>query len=64
MSFKKSDQSKLEIAFANRALKNKLLDEIQAMRAAYNALLTKLDSDTGVSDTDYTSELTIENIRE
>jgi hypothetical protein len=63
MSFNKKEQDRLEAALANRALKEKLLDEFQAMRKAYNDLLAKLDSDTGVTDTDYTSTLTVENVR-
>jgi hypothetical protein len=64
MSLSKREQDRLEAALADRAVKEKILDEIQAMRDAYNALLAKLDSDAGVTDADYESVLEIEAIRE
>lgn len=64
MSLSKKEQDRLEVALADRATKEKLLDEIQAMRDAYNALLAKLDADAGVTDVDYESSLEIEAIRE
>ena len=45
MSLSKKDQDRLEAALSDRSTKEKLLDEIQAMRDAYNALLAKLDAD-------------------
>lgn len=63
MSLSKRDQDRLEVALADRPAKEKLLDELQAMRDAYNALLAKMDADTGVADTDYESTLEIEPIR-
>lgn len=63
MSFNKREQDRLEAALADRALKEKLLDEIQAMRDGLNTLLAKLDADTGVSDTNYSTLLSIANIR-
>lgn len=64
MSLSKKEQDRLEAALADRAVKEKILDEIQAMRDAYNALLAKLDADAGVTDVDYESVLEIEAIRE
>jgi hypothetical protein len=64
MSLSKREQDRLEAALADRAVKEKILDEIQAMRDAYNALLAKLDADAGVTDVDYESVLEIEAIRE
>lgn len=67
MSFTKKEQDRLEAALADRALKEKLLDEIQALRSAYNALLTKLDADfvdVANASTDYAASLEIEPIRE
>ena len=67
MSLSKKDQDRLEAALADRSTKEKLLDEIQAMRDAYNALLAKLDADhvdVGGASTDYLDTLEIETIRE
>jgi hypothetical protein len=67
MSLSKKDQDRLEAALSDRTTKEKLLDEIQAMRDAYNALLAKLDADhvdVGGASTDYLEQLEIENIRE
>lgn len=66
MSLTKQEQDRLEAALADRAVKEKLLDEIQAMRDAFNALLAKMDADfadvTNAS-VDYESELEIEPVR-
>ena len=51
----KKEQDRLEAALANRSVKEKLLDEIQVMRDAYNALLAKLDADAGIIDDDFES---------
>ena len=67
MSLSKKDQDRLEAALSDRSTKEKLLDEIQAMRDAYNALLAKLDADhvdVGGASTDYLDTLEIESIRE
>lgn len=67
MSFTKKEQDRLEAALADRALKEKLLDEMEAMRAAFNALLAKMDldfADVANASTDYTTSLEIEPIRE
>ena len=67
MSLSKKDQDRLEAALSDRSTKEKLLDEIQAMRDAYNALLAKLDADhvdVGGASTDYLATLEIESIRE
>ena len=64
MSLSKGQQDRLEAALADRATKEALLDEMQAMRDAFNALLVKMDGDAGIGDTDYESELEIEEIRE
>ena len=67
MSLSKKDQDRLEAALADRSTKEKLLDEIQAMRDAYNALLAKLDADhvdVGGASTAYLDTLEIETIRE
>ena len=64
MSLSKKEQDRLEAALANRAVKEKLLDEIQVMRDAYNALLAKLDADAGIIDDDFESSLEIEAVRE
>lgn len=67
MSLSKRDQDALEVALANRAVKEKILDELQAMRDAFNALLAKMDADfadvTNAS-VDYESSLEIEPLRE
>jgi hypothetical protein len=57
----------LEVALANRAVKEKILNEMQAMRDAFNALLVKMDADfadVSNADTDYESTLEIEDVRE
>lgn len=67
MSLSKKDQDRLEAALADRATKEKLLDEMQLIRDAYNALLAKLDADhvdVGGADTDYVAELEIGPVRE
>ena len=64
MSLSKKEQDRLEAALANRSVKEKLLDEIQVMRDAYNALLAKLDADAGIIDDDFESSLEIEAVRE
>lgn len=67
MSLSKKEQDHLEVALANRAVKEKLLDEMQAMRDAFNALLAKMDADfadVANASVDYESELEIEPIRE
>lgn len=67
MSFTKREQDDLEAALARRFVKEKLLDEMQAMRDAFNALLAKLDANAATVtnlDTDYASTLEIEAVRE
>ncbi len=67
MSLSKKEQDHLEVALANRAVKEKLLDEMQAMRDAFNALLAKMDADfadVANASVDYESELEIEAVRE
>lgn len=36
---------------------NKLVDDLEALRAAFATLVTKLNADTGVTDTNYASVL-------
>ena len=36
---------------------NKLVDDVEALRAAFATLVTKLNADTGVTDTNYASVL-------
>ena len=67
MSLSKKEQDALEVALANRAVKEKVLDELQAMRDAFNALLAKMDADFADvvnASVDYESVLQIEAIRE
>lgn len=66
MSLSKKDQDRLEAALADRATKEALLNEMQAMRDAFNALLAKIDADSGDTggDSDYESILEIETVRE
>lgn len=66
MSLSKKQQDHLEVALANRDVKEAILNELQAMRDAYNALLAKLDVEagTGTQVATYVSELEIESIRE
>lgn len=66
MALSKREQDALEAALANRAAKEKLLDELQAMRDAFNALLAKMDADfvdVLNASTDYEAILSIEDIR-
>jgi hypothetical protein len=67
MSLSKKEQDHLEVALSNRAVKEKILDELQAMRDAFNALLAKMDldfADVTNAETDYEATLEIEPIRE
>lgn len=38
---------------------NKLVDDLEALRAKFAATLAKLDADAGVTDTDYVSTQTV-----
>lgn len=38
---------------------NKLVDDLETLRAKYAAALAKLDADAGVTDTDYVSTQTV-----
>jgi len=73
MALTKKDQQHLEASLSENAVKEHVLDELQAMRDAFNALLAKLDTDftaqnavvtSSQLDTDYDSTLSIEDIRE
>lgn len=67
MSLSKKDQDHLEVALANRPVKEKILDELQAMRDAFNALLVKMDADFADvlnASVDYEATLEIAPIRE
>ena len=67
MSLSKKAQLHLEAAMAHRASKEEILDELQAMRDAFNALLAKMDldfADVTNASVDYESALQIEDIRE
>jgi len=64
MSMTKREQDALTQALANEELADKLLNEIQTMRDAFNAFLVKMDNDIGVSATDSKATLGLDNIRE
>jgi hypothetical protein len=53
MPFDQKKQDRLEAALADRDLKEQLLDDLDAIIKAFNTVLAKLDSDDGVTDTDY-----------
>lgn len=63
MPFDKPKQDKLEAALGDRAVKEQLLDDMDALINALNAVLVKLDADTGVSDTNFASLLTLPGAR-
>jgi len=63
MSLTKREQDALTQALANEELADKLLNEMQAMRNAFNALLLRLSLDPDLGDNTQT-ELAVENIRE
>jgi hypothetical protein len=42
---------------ATRVEHNKLVDDVEALRLAFATLVTKLNADAGVTDTDYASVL-------
>jgi len=65
MSLSKRDQDRLEAALTSRSAKEQLLDELQAMRDAFNALLAKIDADSADTggDSDYESTLEIGPVR-
>ena len=50
----------LRKTLANKAKADALIDAILELQAKYDALLEKLDSDTGVSSTNYKSSLKVE----
>lgn len=67
MSLSKKNQDHIEAALSHRGTKEALLDEMQAMRDAFNALLAKMDADfadVANASVDYESSLEIEAVRE
>ena len=49
----------LKSALASKRGANELMDAVVALQATMNALLDKLDADTGVTDTDYVATLAV-----
>lgn len=54
----------LRSALASKRGANELLDAIIELQAQHNALLAKLDVDTGVNSTNYASTLAVEPIED
>jgi hypothetical protein len=57
-------RSVLRSSLANKKKADELADAVIELQNKLNALLVKLDSDTGVTDVDYGSTLTTSKIEE
>ena len=52
----------LRSSLANKKKADELADAVIELQNQMNALMAKLDSDTGVADTDYAANLEVSNI--
>jgi hypothetical protein len=59
---KASFRKVLRSALANKGVADELIDAITGLMASYDALLAKLDLDTGVADEDYASTLSVADV--
>jgi len=59
---KASLRKKVRSALANKEAADDILEAINKLQTTLNAILVKLDADTGVTDTDYSDSL-VEEIK-